>query len=131
MRSDGYQTFNYQQRDAFSAKYQYQRERQHVADRVHVDHATCTATRRTRRAPTRAQIAQFGDNFLMTDDPASPLYYKYNFYHIPTDFEYVGVRTTARPRLVDRRQDLHDAVLQQAELQRHHDHLDDQRAPTS
>ena len=30
---------------------------------------------------------QFGDNFLMTDDPASPLYYKFNFYSIPTDFE--------------------------------------------
>ena len=28
----------------------------------------------------------------MTDDPASPLYYKFNFYHIPTDFEYVGVQ---------------------------------------
>ena len=45
------------------------------------------------KGSTRAQIQQFGDNFLMTDDPASPLYYKYNFYSIPTDFEYFGVRT--------------------------------------
>src|SRR5213594_3025071 len=29
----------------------------------------------------------------MTDDPTSPVYYRFNFYHIPTDFEYVGVRT--------------------------------------
>ena len=29
----------------------------------------------------------------MTDSPTSPLYYKFNFYHVPTDFEYVGVRT--------------------------------------
>ena len=29
----------------------------------------------------------------MTDDPSSPLYYQYNFYSIPTDFEYFGVRT--------------------------------------
>src|SRR5258705_295730 len=46
------------------------------------------------KGSTRAQIAQFGDNFLMTGDPNSPLYYKFNFYRIPTDFEYVGVRTT-------------------------------------
>jgi len=29
----------------------------------------------------------------MTDDPSSPLYYNFNFYSIPTDFEYVGIRT--------------------------------------
>ena len=46
------------------------------------------------KGSTRAQIQQFGDNFLMSDDPTSPLYYKFNFYHIPTDFEYVGLRTT-------------------------------------
>ena len=45
------------------------------------------------KGSTRAQIQQFGDNFLMTDDPTSPLYYKFNFYSIPTNFEYVGVRT--------------------------------------
>ena len=63
----------------------------------------------------------------MTDDPTSPLYYKFNFYSIPTDFEYVGVRTHPRPRLVDRQQGLHDAVLQQAELQRRDDDLGDER----
>ncbi len=41
---------------------------------------------------TRAQVAQFGDDFLMTGAPASPLYYGYNFYRVPTNFEYVGVR---------------------------------------
>src|SRR5689334_211198 len=45
------------------------------------------------KGATRAQVAQFGDNFLMTGDPASPLYYGYNFYHVPTHFEYVGVMT--------------------------------------
>ena len=45
------------------------------------------------KGATRAQIQQFGDNFLMTDDPTSPLYYKFNFYHVPTHFEYVGVKT--------------------------------------
>jgi iron complex outermembrane receptor protein len=44
------------------------------------------------KGPTRAQVQQLGDNFLMSGDPASPLYYGYNFYHVPTDFEYVGTR---------------------------------------
>ena len=37
------------------------------------------------KGSTRAQIAQFGHNYLMTNDPSSPLYYKFNFYHVPTD----------------------------------------------
>jgi iron complex outermembrane receptor protein len=45
------------------------------------------------KGATRAQIQQFGDNFLMSADPTSPLYYKFNFYSIPTNFEYVGVKT--------------------------------------
>ena len=43
--------------------------------------------------PTRAQIAQFGDNYLLNGDPSSPFFYGYNFYHIQTDFEYVGLLT--------------------------------------
>jgi iron complex outermembrane receptor protein len=77
MRSDGYQTFNFQHRVAFSAKYNY-----HLSSNTP-----------NQKGSTRAQYAQFGDTFLMTDDPNSPLYYKYNFYSIPTDFEYFGYRT--------------------------------------
>jgi iron complex outermembrane receptor protein len=92
MRSDGYQTFNYQNRDAFSAKYQYQA----------TDNTSLTALSSVmelhsntpnQKGSTRQQIQQFGDNFLMTNDPNSPLYYKYNFYAIPTHFEYFGIRT--------------------------------------
>jgi iron complex outermembrane receptor protein len=92
MRSDGYQTFNYQTRDAFSAKYQYQA----------TDNTSLTALSSVmelhsntpnQKGSTRQQIQQFGDNFLMTNDPNSPLYYKYNFYAIPTHFEYFGIRT--------------------------------------
>ena len=39
MRSDGYQTFNFQQRDAFSAKYQYQASADTSVTRLHLDHA--------------------------------------------------------------------------------------------
>ena len=45
------------------------------------------------KGPTRAQVAQFGDNFLLNNNPADPLYYKYSFYQIPTDFEYVSLNS--------------------------------------
>ncbi|HEV3058257.1 MAG TPA: TonB-dependent receptor plug domain-containing protein [Vicinamibacterales bacterium] len=92
MRSDGYQTYNYQQRDAFSAKYQYT-----MSDNTQLTALTSImqlhSNTPNQKGATRAQVAQFGDNFLMSGDPASPLYYKFNFYNIPTNFEYFGVRT--------------------------------------
>ena len=70
MKSDGYQTFNVQQRDAFSAKYQFAMSPT-TSLTAFTGVIDCTsATRRTRRAPTRAQVAQFGDNYLMSGDPA-------------------------------------------------------------
>jgi iron complex outermembrane receptor protein len=92
MRSDGYQTFNFQQRDAFSAKYQYQASANtSLSAFTSIMHLKSNTP--NQKGSTRAQIQQSGDSFLMTDDPASPLYYKYNFYSIPTDFEYFGLRT--------------------------------------
>ncbi len=92
MQSDGYQTFNFQKRDAFSAKYQYA-----VSDNTTLTAFTSImelhANTPNQKGSTRAQIQQFGDNFLMSGDPNSPLYYKFNFYAIPTNFEYFGVRT--------------------------------------
>ncbi len=117
MQSDGYQTFNFQHRVAFSAKYNYQ-----VSDNTSVEPRSrrfmhLSSNTPNQKGSTRAQVAQFGDNFLMTDDPSSPLYYKYNFYSIPTDFEYFGFRTLLGHGWSIRRQGVHDAVLQQAELQ--------------
>jgi iron complex outermembrane receptor protein len=92
MRSDGYQTYNFQHRQAFSAKYQFT-----PSSNTNITAFTSTMLLHTntpnQKGSTRAQLAQFGNNFLMTNDPTSPLYYKFNFYRIPTDFEYVGVRT--------------------------------------
>jgi iron complex outermembrane receptor protein len=93
MKSDGYQTFNYQDRKAFSAKYQYS-----LSDETSITAFSSVmqlnANTPNQKGATRGQIAQFGDNFLMTNDPSSPLYYKFNFYSIPTNFEYIGVKTT-------------------------------------
>ena len=92
LKSDGYQTYNVQERKAFSAKYQYA-----ASDRTAVTAFASIIDLRAntpnQKGSTRAQVAQFGDNFLMTGDPASPLYYGYNFYHVPTDFEYVGIKS--------------------------------------
>ena len=90
--SDGYQTYNYQKRVAGYGKYQYR-----FSDRTSltlygglVDIWTNTPNTTN---PTRAQVAQFGDNFLLSGDPGTPTapnpyYYGYNFYHVQTDFEY-------------------------------------------
>ena len=95
MTSDGYQTYNYQQRDAGYGKYQHR-----FSDRtslslyggvVDIWNNTPNTTN-----PTRAQVAQFGDNFLLTNTPLlsngtpDPYYYGYNTYHVQTDFEYAA-----------------------------------------
>ena len=38
-------------------------------------------------------MAQFGDNYLLSDDPSQPNYFGYNFYHVQTDFEYFGIKS--------------------------------------
>ena len=93
MTSDGYQTNNFQDRNAGSLKYVYKFSDNNVltgySGVVWLDSNT------PNNNPTRAQIATFGDNFLSTNDCASvstctdPLYYKFYTYHVPTDLEYV------------------------------------------
>jgi iron complex outermembrane receptor protein len=91
MASDGYQTYNSQRRDAFMGKVRYNAASwfQVTGFSSVIDVFSHTPNQ---KGPTRAQAQQFGDNFLMTNDPSSPLYYGYNFYHVPTDFEYAGAR---------------------------------------
>jgi iron complex outermembrane receptor protein len=90
--SDGYQTYNYQKRVAGFIKYQYR-----LSDRTTftlfsglVDLWTNTPNL---KGPSRAQIALFGDNYLLSGDPSQPNYYGYNFYHVQTDFSYIGVNS--------------------------------------
>ncbi len=92
MKSDGYQTYNYQKRDAGSLKYQYK-----FSDRTTVTVFggiidLWTNTPNT-KGPTRAQVAQFGDNFLLSGDPNSPFFYGLNFYHVQSDFAYIGFKS--------------------------------------
>jgi len=109
LQSDGYQTFNHQTRNGGDIKAQYKLSDKTVitgfsaviwldantpnfsATRCQMYGAasgyTCTGT--------LAPFAGSGLNFLLTDnsDPVNYLDNQYNSYHVPTDFEYVGVHS--------------------------------------
>lgn len=92
MTSNGFETFNFQTRNAGSIKVQYLFSDKTVltgfSGVVLLDANTPDAN-----LPTRAQVAQFGYNFLLNNIPNDPSNYHYNLNHVPTDFEYVGVRS--------------------------------------
>jgi len=90
--SDGYQTYNYQKRVAGFMKYQY-RLNNRTTFTVFFGLVDLWTNTPNLKGPSRAQIALFGDNYLLTGDPSQPNYYGYNFYHVQTDFGYVGVTT--------------------------------------
>jgi iron complex outermembrane receptor protein len=89
--SDGYETYNYQKRIGGSLKYQYRLNDKTTISIFGGLLDVWTNTPDT-NAPSRSQVAQFGDNFLLNGDPSSPFYYGYSFYHIQTDFEYIGLK---------------------------------------
>ncbi|RXZ37043.1 TonB-dependent receptor [Oxalobacteraceae bacterium CAVE-383] len=90
MRSDGYQTFNKQKRDGVSLKFQTA-----LTDNTALTLFASTIDLRTNTpdatAATRSQIAQFGDNYLMSGNPSDANYFGYNFYHVTSEFEYAGL----------------------------------------
>src|SRR5262249_53520966 len=90
--SDGYQTYNYQKRVAGFIKYQY-RLTERTTFTVFSGLVDLWTNTPNLKGPTRAQVAQFGDNYLLSGDPSQPNYYGYNFYHVQTDFSYVGVHS--------------------------------------
>ena len=95
MTSDGYQTYNKQQRDAGYGKYQHRFSSRTSLSLyggvVDIWNNTPNTTN-----PTRAQVAQYGDNYLMDNTPLlangapDPYYFGYNKYHVQTDFEYAA-----------------------------------------
>jgi iron complex outermembrane receptor protein len=92
MLSDGYQTYNYQKRVAGSTKYRY-RLSEKTTITAFFGMINLWTNTPDWGAPSRAQVAEFGDNFLMNNDPTSPFYYGYSFYHVQTDFGYIGLHT--------------------------------------
>ncbi len=90
MSSDGYQTFNYQTRNAGSLKYQYKLSDKTVL--TGYSGVVWLDSNSPNLSSTRQQLITNGDNYLLQNtDPTQANYYRYNTYHVPTDFEYVGV----------------------------------------
>src|SRR5580704_2479348 len=109
MTSDGYQTYNYQKRDAGFGKYQHRFSPKTSLSLyggvVDIFNNTPNTTN-----PTRGEVALFGDNFLLNNCPVGgstgtnctpgvaagqpdPNYYGYEHYHVQTDFEYAAYTT--------------------------------------
>ena len=93
MTSDGYQTQNFQQRTAGSAKFNYK-----FSDKTNltlVGTVVLVDSNTPNNDATRQQIATFGLNYLLDSNPTNSngtpnsQYYKYYFYHIPTNFEII------------------------------------------
>jgi iron complex outermembrane receptor protein len=98
MTSAGYQTNNFQQRDAGYAKYQH---RFNATSSLSLYGGVVDIWNHTPNTtnPTRAQVAQYGDNYLLDATPLlpngqpDPYYYGYDKYHVQTDFEYASYTT--------------------------------------
>ena len=96
--SDGYQTYNRQKRVAGYGKYQY-RLNSHSSLTLYGGLVDIWTNTPNTTNPTRAQVAQYGDNFLLDGTPflsngtPDPYYYGYNTYHVQTDFEYANFHT--------------------------------------
>ncbi|HEV7817382.1 MAG TPA: TonB-dependent receptor [Janthinobacterium sp.] len=90
MKSDGYQTFNAQKRGDASFKYENKLTDNTVLT-VFAQYLNLKNNTPSIKGPTRAQVAQFGPDYLMSGDPTQANYYGYNFYNITTDFEYIDL----------------------------------------
>jgi iron complex outermembrane receptor protein len=92
LNSDGYQTYNYLTRWGGDAKYQYR-----ISDKTIVTAYTgiidLASNAPNVKGPTRGDVGLFGVNYLLNNDPTNPLYYKYSWYQIPTDFDYIGINS--------------------------------------
>jgi iron complex outermembrane receptor protein len=109
MNSDGYQTFNFDMRNAGSLLYQYSFSPKTVLTgfagvlRVNANAPNFSATRCQTLGVTSAYTCTgansmyvgAGYKFLMVNnsDPVNWLDNQYNHYQVPTDFEYVGLKT--------------------------------------
>jgi iron complex outermembrane recepter protein len=90
--TDGFQTLNYMEQNAGDLKLLYKlSDRTTITGYSGVIHTFGNAPN---NPPYRAQVDTYGWNYLMqNNDPTSAFYKAYNLNTIPTDFEYVGIRS--------------------------------------
>src|SRR5579883_1925679 len=79
LKSDGFQTYNYQKRNALEFKYQYA-----ISPRANLTFYSTIGELKSNtpnlKGPTRAQYQQYGPTYLMSNDPSQANYFGYNFY---------------------------------------------------
>ncbi|MDE1156547.1 MAG: TonB-dependent receptor [Acidobacteriaceae bacterium] len=92
--SDGYQTGNFQYRTAGTAKFNYK-----FSDKTNlsvIGTFVIVDSNTPNNDATRAQIAAYGDNYLLeknqynADGTLNNMWYRYYNYHVPTDFEVIS-----------------------------------------
>ena len=90
MRSDGYQTFNQQNRGAISAKFQTA-----LTDKTNLtffgSYLNLKNNTPNIKGVSRANHDAGNDTYLLSADPARADFYGYNFYDISTDFFYAAM----------------------------------------
>jgi iron complex outermembrane receptor protein len=92
LKSDGYQTYNKQDRQFVSAKFQTALSNTTTltlfGDIMELKNNTPSI-----KGVTRANHDAGLDNLLLSGDPAQPNYYGYNFYDLKTNFAYAAITT--------------------------------------
>jgi iron complex outermembrane recepter protein len=90
IRADGYLSYVALKRNAFQTKWQYR-----VTPKTTITAYTALGELHSNTpdtgSATRAQIAAHGDQYLLVNDPTQGNYKGYNYYHIPSDFDYLGL----------------------------------------
>ena len=92
MTSNGYETLDKQDRRALSGKYQYIVSPDTLVT-IFTSYMDVGNHQLDAGAPTRAQVAQYGKNYLDSDNPALSNYIGYNLYDVATSFSYIGVKS--------------------------------------
>lgn len=92
MKSDGYQTYNKQKRDAASLKYRYQLSDDTTLT-VFSSWLNLTNNTPNIKGVTRANYNLGDYRTLLSGDATKPNYWGFNFYDISTAFNYAGVST--------------------------------------
>jgi len=96
MQSDGYETYNNQQRTAGAVKFTYK-----FSDKTFLTidaNEVILDSNNSGNSPTREQLAEFGKNyyldgteFLSDGKTVDAQWYKFANYHVPTTFDYAGL----------------------------------------
>ena len=92
MKSDGYQTYNQQDRKGFSLKY----ERDVSPDTkitAFTSYLLLTNNTPNLKGIMRSDYNNGVYNYLLSANSSNYNYYGYNFYNLPSDFSYVGIET--------------------------------------